>query len=143
MKKSNISIIFILIIICSFNFIGCSTCNSNYYTDEIFGTWNSNNVQIIFDGTGYWIKKINGENNSSGYYSIDEKQKILEMDLNYYWIENNWVRQLKEFSMLLEYEWNENTLVLKNNDQEKEIQLNGIYTSPNFNGTVVRKNIGC
>ena len=135
---------FIVMFLICFILADCSgSCIHDEVSNEIAGTWSNYNVQIIFNGSVSWTRKINGENHSKGYYEIDEKDKTLQIVISYYWVDDAWVYQSEKITADLEYEWNDNTLILKNNDNEKEIPLNGIYTSPDFNGTVIRFNIGC
>ena len=148
MKKITLSLILFCISIIGIVFIGCelqtaTDCDGTIYRSEIDGIWTNSNFQIIFSESNKWEKTVYGENHSSGYYKIDAEAKTLQITLYYYWTDNAWVYQSQEIKANLEYELNDTTLILKNNDNEKEIPMNGIYTSPNSNSTSISQSVGC
>ena len=134
MKKTHvISLSLICLFIFTLTLMGCVNCdNTMNFNSEIDGTWSNNNIQLVFSGSNRWVQKINGENHSNGYYRIDEKAKTIQIVLYNYWVDNDWVLlQSNEIMANLDYELHDNILILKNNDNEEEIPMDGDLTSSN------------
>jgi hypothetical protein len=100
------------------------------------GTWNKSPYQLIIDGNT-WTIKFSGSNTNKGTVSIDETAKKFTAVATHNWSNGTWVEYDPQYDGTVatgvlcahvEYEISGNTLVLKNNDNEMHMPMNGTWT---------------